>query len=192
MTASGDVTIPASLPLGAQTLSVVVADQAGNVGTCEIGVTVDVQGCDIVLTDPASPELIVNIANGNPTGSPLEGKYLIQGTTTRCAGGTVSYTKTVGGSTSTGTAAIAANEALGRGTFADVSSTRSSTSRRTRPGWHRTPGGRGYFLGLHAADHRPGRAGAREPVRRECEQPHLIDGELGYVLARMRALRAGP
>ncbi|MBI5548996.1 MAG: VCBS repeat-containing protein, partial [Deltaproteobacteria bacterium] len=95
--ASGEVAIAANLPLGEQTLTATVADQAGNVGSCAIDVTVDVAGCDVELSDPAGTEFIFNIANSNPTGTPAVGTYTIKGRTTRCAGGTVSLEKNVDG-----------------------------------------------------------------------------------------------
>jgi hypothetical protein len=72
---TGNVTIAATLPLGEQTLTATVADAAGNEGTCAVTVTVDLDGCDVELTDPPSGQYLFNIANASPSGTPLMGRY---------------------------------------------------------------------------------------------------------------------
>ncbi|MGC4117641.1 MAG: hypothetical protein QM765_24410 [Myxococcales bacterium] len=89
--------VAAILPAGAQTLTATVTDSSGNAGTCSIAVTVNIDGCDVVLTDPPTGEFIFNIANANPTGSPLSGTHTVTGSTTKCAGGKAAFFKKIAG-----------------------------------------------------------------------------------------------
>jgi hypothetical protein len=181
----GEVTIPASLPLGEQTLTVAVSDKAKNEGTCAIAVTVNVEGCDIVLSDPATPELIVNIANGNPSGTPLAGKYTVKGTTTRCAGGTLTVTKVIGGTAGTpGTATVASDGTFSYDvTFADGEFNSSIQLKIDQAGMAAgTPTEIAYF-----SDFTPPTLDLAVPALGNlfvvnASNPHLIAGEAGYVL----------
>ena len=96
------------LPLGNQTLTAKVTDLAGNTSApATVALLMDISGCDLQLTSPSSTEMIFNIANSNPTGTPLKGTHIFAGKTVRCPNGTVTFTKTVGGTSSAaGTAPI--------------------------------------------------------------------------------------
>lgn len=96
--ANGNATLNPSLDIGAQTLTARLTDLAGNSGSCTVDISVDIAGCDVVVTDPTL-QAIFNVANSAPAGSPLTGAYTIKASTTRCAGGTVTITKTVGATT---------------------------------------------------------------------------------------------
>lgn len=91
-----------NLPLSHQALSATVSDQAGNVSAPSVvNVLVDIQGCDVNFTNPASASALLNVASGP--------NLHITGNTTRadCRGGTVTFYASVNGAPETviGTAA---------------------------------------------------------------------------------------
>ncbi|MGI5860972.1 MAG: FG-GAP-like repeat-containing protein [Myxococcales bacterium] len=99
--ATGLASAAVSLSLGQQTLTASVADAAGNPAEASISVTVDVEGCDVVVTSPA-PTFVFNRLNStvDDSSSPKTGTYEIVGRTDRCPNGTVRVSKTVDGITS--------------------------------------------------------------------------------------------
>ncbi|HCF58707.1 MAG TPA: hypothetical protein DFS52_12030, partial [Myxococcales bacterium] len=96
--AAGRASATISLSLGQQTLTASVADAAGNPAEASISVTMDIDGCDVVVTSP-TPAFVFNTVNStvDSSVSPKTGTYEIVGHTTRCANGTVRFTKAVNG-----------------------------------------------------------------------------------------------